>query len=126
MLFIVGAPPLREAETNPLQGGFDQIALARPVTKWACRITNTERIPDLTAMEITYEGSPETYAEVCGPMMREVFGDRALEYLLRFFEYEQKTEPLMVTTTTLQQLIGRRPLSLREWIAEHKDALLGR
>lgn len=51
-LFIIGAPPLREAETNPLQGGFDQIAMATPATKWAHRITNTERIPDLTAMAI--------------------------------------------------------------------------
>ena len=51
-LFIIGAPPLREAETNPLQGGFDQIAMVTPVTKWAHRITNTERIPDLTAMAI--------------------------------------------------------------------------
>lgn len=51
-LFIIGAPPLREAETNPLQGGFDQIAMAAPATKWAHRITHTERIPDLTAMAI--------------------------------------------------------------------------
>lgn len=42
-LFIIGAPPLREAETNPLQGGFDQIAMVAPVTKWAHRITQTER-----------------------------------------------------------------------------------
>jgi acetolactate synthase-1/2/3 large subunit len=54
VLFIIGAPPLREAETNPLQGGFDQIAALTPVTKWAHRITNTERIPDLTAMAIRH------------------------------------------------------------------------
>jgi acetolactate synthase I/II/III large subunit len=52
VLFIVGAPPLREAETNPLQGGIDQIAMARPATKWAVSIPATERIPDLTAMAI--------------------------------------------------------------------------
>lgn len=51
-LFLIGAPPLREAETNPLQGGFDQIAMAAPVAKWVHRITNTERIPDLTAQAI--------------------------------------------------------------------------
>lgn len=51
-LFIIGAPPLREAETNPLQGGFDQIAMATPAVKWAHRITNTERIPDLAALAI--------------------------------------------------------------------------
>jgi thiamine pyrophosphate-dependent acetolactate synthase large subunit-like protein len=47
VLFIAGSPPLREAATNPLQGGFDQVAMAAPVTKWAHRITNVERIPDL-------------------------------------------------------------------------------
>lgn len=52
MLFLIGAPPLREAETNPLQGGFDQIAMLTPITKWAHRITNTERIPDIAAMAI--------------------------------------------------------------------------
>src|SRR3974390_2796519 len=35
VLFIVGSAPLRELETNPLQGGIDQIATARPVCKWA-------------------------------------------------------------------------------------------
>ncbi|VFR24033.1 Acetolactate synthase large subunit [plant metagenome] len=52
VLFIIGAAPLREAETNPLQGGFDQIAVATPISKRAFRITNTERIPDLIAMAI--------------------------------------------------------------------------
>lgn len=51
-LFIIGAPPLREDETNSLQGGFDQIATALPMVKYAHRITNTERIQDLTALAI--------------------------------------------------------------------------
>ena len=52
VLFIVGAAPLREIETNPLQGGIDQIATARPVSKWAISVPVTERIPDLAAMAI--------------------------------------------------------------------------
>lgn len=51
-LFLIGAPPLREAETNPLQGGFDQVAMIAPVSKWAHRVTHAERIPDLTAQAI--------------------------------------------------------------------------
>src|SRR6476661_5720280 len=51
-LFIIGGPPLREDETNALQGGFDQIAAALPMVKYAHRITNTERIQDLTALAI--------------------------------------------------------------------------
>ncbi len=52
VLFIVGAAPLREVETNPLQGGIDQIAAARPLCKWALSVPCTERLPDLTAMAI--------------------------------------------------------------------------
>lgn len=51
-LFIIGAPPLREDQTNALQGGFDQIAAVTPMAKFAHRITNTERIPELTALAI--------------------------------------------------------------------------
>jgi acetolactate synthase-1/2/3 large subunit len=52
MLLIGGAAPLRDAETLPLQGGFDQVALFEPITKWAHRVTHTERIPDLVAQAV--------------------------------------------------------------------------
>ena len=60
VLFVAGSPPLREAATNPLQGGFDQVAMAAPVTKWSHRITNVERIPDLLdkAMRLAQSGRP--------------------------------------------------------------------
>lgn len=62
VLFIVGAPPLREIETNPLQGGIDQVAIARPAVKWALSVPATERLGDLTAMAIrkamTYPRGP--------------------------------------------------------------------
>jgi acetolactate synthase-1/2/3 large subunit len=67
VLFIAGSPPLREVATNPLQGGFDQVAMAAPVTKWAHRITNVERIPDLVdkAVRTALTGRP-------GPVFLEV------------------------------------------------------
>ncbi|MGE5697557.1 MAG: thiamine pyrophosphate-binding protein [Candidatus Sericytochromatia bacterium] len=66
-LFIVGAPPLRETETNPLQGGFDQVAAAAPVTKWAYRITDAARIPEIVALAVrkATTGAP-------GPVLLEV------------------------------------------------------
>jgi len=59
-LFIGGAAPLRDAETLPLQGGFDQLALMRPITKWAHRISHTHRIPDLVtqALRVATTGRP--------------------------------------------------------------------
>ncbi len=66
-VFIVGSPPLREVETNPLQGGIDQVAMVAPVTKWAHRVTNTERLPDLIekAVRIATSGRP-------GPVLLDV------------------------------------------------------
>lgn len=67
VLFIVGAPPLREAETNPLQGGFDQVAAAAPVTKWTHRVTHGARIPELVALALrtAQSGRP-------GPVLLEI------------------------------------------------------
>ena len=59
-LFVAGAAPLREAETLPLQGGLDQVAMVQPITKWAHQVTHTERIPDLVAqaLRIATTGRP--------------------------------------------------------------------
>jgi acetolactate synthase I/II/III large subunit len=59
-LFVGGAAPLRDAELLPLQGGFDQLALVTPITKWAHRVTHTHRIPDLVvqALRIARSGRP--------------------------------------------------------------------
>jgi acetolactate synthase I/II/III large subunit len=67
VVYIAGAPPLREAETNELQGGFVQLQMAVPVTKWAHRITTGDRIPDLLekALRIAGSGRP-------GPVLLEV------------------------------------------------------
>ena len=66
-LFIAGAAPLGEAETLPLQGGLDQVAIVEPITKWAHRVTNPQRIPDLVAqaLRIARSGGP-------GPVLLEV------------------------------------------------------
>ena len=67
VLFIAGSPPLREVATNPLQGGFDQVAMAAPACKWAHRITSCERIPDLVekAIRMATTGRP-------GPVFLEI------------------------------------------------------
>ncbi|MCU0667852.1 MAG: thiamine pyrophosphate-binding protein [Myxococcota bacterium] len=59
-LFVAGAAPLRDAELLPLQGGFDQLAMVAPITKWAHRVTHTHRIPDLVAqaLRVARSGRP--------------------------------------------------------------------
>lgn len=66
-LFIAGAAPMREAESNTLQGGFDAIAMARPISKWAQRVTEPGRIVEFVrrAGEIALSGAP-------GPVFLEI------------------------------------------------------
>ncbi|KIW20848.1 hypothetical protein PV08_01426 [Exophiala spinifera] len=46
---ITSSPPLRDAETNSLQGFHDQVVLAKPVSKFAHRVTNVEEIPRIVS-----------------------------------------------------------------------------
>src|SRR6202034_3654264 len=49
VLYITGSSGLGEAETNTLQSGLDQVAIATPITKWAHRVTVTQTLPRLVA-----------------------------------------------------------------------------
>jgi len=52
VLYISGSSGLAEAETNTLQSGLDQVAVATPITKWAHRIAVAETIPRLVAQAV--------------------------------------------------------------------------
>jgi acetolactate synthase-1/2/3 large subunit len=49
VLYLAGSASTREAETNGLQSGIDQLAIARPITKWAHRVAATADLPRLVA-----------------------------------------------------------------------------
>lgn len=57
---ITSSPPLRDAETNCLQGFHDQVVLAKPITKFAHRVTNVEEIPRIAtyAVKTAMSGIP--------------------------------------------------------------------
>ncbi|MEG8220730.1 thiamine pyrophosphate-binding protein [Sphingomonas sp. HH69] len=52
LLVITGSGALRDDETNTLQAGIDQVAIAAPITKWAHRVMATEHIPRLLMQAI--------------------------------------------------------------------------
>lgn len=52
VLFLTASGPLRDTETNTLQAGIDQVAIANPITKWAHRIVRTDQIPRLLSQAI--------------------------------------------------------------------------
>ncbi|VUC21090.1 unnamed protein product [Clonostachys rosea] len=52
ILCIASSPPLRDIETNCLQGIIDQVVAAKPLTKLALRVTNAEETPRLVSHAI--------------------------------------------------------------------------
>ncbi|KAE8443697.1 hypothetical protein EG329_001469 [Mollisiaceae sp. DMI_Dod_QoI] len=46
---ITSSPPLRDAETNCLQGFLDQVVVSKPLTKFSHRVTHPEEIPRLVS-----------------------------------------------------------------------------
>lgn len=60
VVLLTSSPPLRDAETNTLQGFVDQVAVAAPLVKWAHRVTVAEEIPRLLghALRTAVSGAP--------------------------------------------------------------------
>ncbi|KAF2464452.1 acetolactate synthase I/II/III large subunit [Lindgomyces ingoldianus] len=50
ILCITSSPPLRDAETNALQGFHDQVVLSKPITKFCLRVTSVGEIPRLVSL----------------------------------------------------------------------------
>jgi acetolactate synthase-1/2/3 large subunit len=67
VLYLSGSAALRDAESNTLQAGIDQVAIARPITKWAHQITTPQQIPRLVAQAIRLAMSAPT-----GPVLLDL------------------------------------------------------
>jgi acetolactate synthase-1/2/3 large subunit len=67
VLYLSGSAALRDAETNTLQAGIDQVAIARPVMKWAHQITTPTQIPRLVAQAVRLATSGPT-----GPVLLDL------------------------------------------------------
>ncbi|MFS4580154.1 NmrA family NAD(P)-binding protein [Phaeobacter sp. C3_T13_0] len=70
--------------------------------------------------EITYHGSREDFMAQYSPMM----GPFA-PALWAFLSYEGANEEVWALNDFVERTIGRKPNSLRNWLADHKEQLLG-
>ena len=52
MLVIGGAPALQDIDALPVNGGVDQMAVMRAVTKWAVQVPHINRLADLLGQAI--------------------------------------------------------------------------
>lgn len=67
VLYLSGSAALRDAESNTLQAGIDQVAIARPITKWAHQITTPSQIARLVAQAVRVATSGPT-----GPVLLDL------------------------------------------------------
>ncbi|HKT55351.1 MAG TPA: thiamine pyrophosphate-binding protein, partial [Microbacterium sp.] len=60
VVFLGGAPPLRDFDSLPVNSGYDQLAIMTGITKWAHRATVTEMLPQVIAraFQIAASGRP--------------------------------------------------------------------
>jgi len=70
VLYISGAAALRDAETNTLQAGIDQVSIARPIAKWAHQVTTPQQLPRLVGHAIRIATSGPT-----GPVLLDMPSD---------------------------------------------------
>jgi uncharacterized protein YbjT (DUF2867 family) len=68
---------------------------------------------------ITHDGSKEAFFEAYAAM-----GHRR-EYLWEFFEYERANEVVWARNDFVERTLGRKPVTLRQWLQEHARQLMG-
>ncbi|HKR90200.1 MAG TPA: NmrA family NAD(P)-binding protein [Phenylobacterium sp.] len=68
---------------------------------------------------ISYDGSKESFF-ASYPQI----GPR-LQVLWDFFQYEQDNEVVWARNDFVERTLGRKPTTLRDWLIEHRDAVLG-
>ncbi|HZP44178.1 MAG TPA: thiamine pyrophosphate-binding protein [Candidatus Binataceae bacterium] len=109
MILIGGRSPLLDDELLPLQGGIDQVALMRPITKWAHSVTHVERIPEFVAMAFRQATSGRP-----GPVFLEIPIDvlfaRAEEEKVPFPQNYRPKAPAGPSAAALKQAL--------EWLSE--------
>jgi acetolactate synthase-1/2/3 large subunit len=114
VVYISASAALAHAETNMVQGGIDQVAIARPITKWSHRVTATADIPRLLAHAIRIATAPPT-----GPVLLDIpvdvsFGsteENAAVIPKTIRSYTPVLPQPEAVTQALQKLVGaRRPV----------------
>ena len=68
---------------------------------------------------ISYDSSKESFFTTYAGM-----GPRR-QYLWDFFQYEQDNEVVWARNDFVERMLGRKPTTLRDWLVEHRDVILG-
>lgn len=87
------------------------------------------RLPELLAQGVAkpvcYAVDPAAFLAATGPMLAAMTGDpEAAAYLLADWQLRLEHRSSYQPTNALARLLGRQPVSVREWIAAHRAALV--
>lgn len=74
---------------------------------------------ELWGEPIAHDASKQGFFQAYAPM-----GETRLQYLWDFFHYEADNETVWARNDFVERMLGRKPRTLREWLAEHRGALL--
>lgn len=80
-----------------------------------------ELMSEVWGENISYDGSKEAYFKEYSER-----GESRLNVLWSFFAYERELEVAWSLNDCAERLLGRKPKTLREWLVENKEAVLGK
>lgn len=82
---------------------------------------------------VGYDGTPAGFKRANGKSIGDYWApgaenealEAALGIVADYFEWEQQVENIFVPTRQLELILGRKPVTLAEWVAEHREMLTG-
>lgn len=78
--------------------------------------------------KVTYDGSLATFKRENREDFTFYWGDQAeeaMEFCIRYFEWEQQVTNCVIPRFQLEHILGRKPVTFAEWMAEHRAMMLG-
>jgi hypothetical protein len=75
---------------------------------------------EVWGVPISHDPSREAFFAAYAPM-----GTEKLTYLWDFFQYEQDNEVVWARNDFVERTLGRQPMSVRQWLRDHRKMLLG-
>lgn len=79
--------------------------------------------------KITYDGSVATFKRENRKDFEFYWGEQAeeaLEFCIRYFEWEQQVTNCVIPRFQLEHILGRKPVTFAEWLDEHRELMLGK
>jgi uncharacterized protein YbjT (DUF2867 family) len=81
---------------------------------------------DVFGETVGYDGSDETFLRICGEGVKAYIGrPDADQYYINYFQFEQDNETVWRKTDVVEFITGRPAKSLRQWLNENKQQILG-